>query len=788
MNREPFASRARRLRWIVVVVAAFAWAIGSARAEIMSPSIETANEVSGVRILEPGKWGTIRSVVANRSASESVGLILVQFPSDPLRQFGSRVWTPAWSTREVQTPVLLGSQPERATSVELATRLLGADGVQRGRQAAVQTPITRGRFESAIITPDEESEAQPLVAALRKAAGLKPTTFLLKPRTLPTSAAGYEAIDSVFVTASELNLDPLRCDALVAFLERGGRLWILLDGAADQHWMRELLGDRWDMAVLDSVEVTNFVLRGPSGETEQNLDYGVQFARVVAPSFEVTHTIQGNPAALRKAIGRGQLVVSTLGVRGWLDSGGGPTAALGDLQAFVAPAEDSRLLTASDTKLFDSHIGREIGHEVLGRGAVAGVFGVAVAALCGAALWASRARRLELAAPAAALFALVSGGVLIGLGRATQSQTASTAASGQLVIYAEVPDRAEVLTRTSVYRSPEDGKLQSTLRTSRGGTVFPDRGGSGALEQMIWTDPDSLEILGLDMPPGAGVQLTSHASIKGLGEARATIGVDKAGIRGTLNIGGGTTRAQPVLVTPRGSQALRLDKDGVVRQQSEDTLGSATLQSEEQLARTQTLRDLLGKAWYPSKPMILIWGDLVDTGVQLPVPEKGSSLRAIPVVFEVPPIGEEVLIPAALISAEPLRGNVGNRKSGAVYDPLKRTWLGEVHQPMLVVMQYRIPAEFGHIDIQSAELTLDLRAPGCRFDVVVVRDGALRVVGGGTNPSGRTVIDLVGDKAPQMDSEGRVLVGIEVHGSESMADGPGWALQRMDLAVRGRTQ
>ena len=243
-----------------------------------------------------------------------------------------------------------------------------------------------------------------------------------------------------------------------------------------------------------------------------------------------------------------------------------------------------------------------------------------------------------------------------------------------------------------------------------------------------------------------------------------------------------------MLVTPRGSQAIRLDKDGVVRQQGEETLGSATLQSEEQITRSQTLRDLLGNAWYPSKPMILVWGDLVDTGVQLPAPEKGSSLRAIPVVFEAPPIGEEVLIPAALITADPLRGSVGNRKSGAVYDPLKRTWLGEVHQPMLVVMQYRIPAEFGRIDIQSAELTLDLRAPGCRFDVVVVRDGALRVVGGGVNPSGRTVVDLVGDKAPQMDSEGRVLVGIEVHASESMADGAGWSLQRMDLSVRGRTQ
>lgn len=786
MNRNGCNLRFRKLRCAFIVVGAMLLPEAS-RAEVLSPSIETANEVSGVRILEPGKWGTIRSVVANRSDSDSLGLILVQFPNDPLRQFGSRVWMPAWSTREVQTPVLLGTQPEQATSVELATRLLGPDGTQRGKQASAQTPITRGRFESAIITSNEESEAQPLVAALRKAAGLKPTTFLLNPRRLPTSASGYEATDSVFVTASELNLDPLRRDALVAFVERGGRLWIILD-RADQPWTRELLGDRFDLAVIDSVEVTNFVLKGPSGETEQKLDYGVPLARVIAPGFEVTHTIQGNPAALRKIIGRGQLVVTTLGVRGWLDPAGGATPALGDLQAFVAPADDSKVLSASDTSIFDSHIGREIGHEVLGRGAVASIFGVAVAALLGTALWASRGRRLELAAPAAALLALISGGVLIGLGRATQSKTASTAASAQLVIYAEVPDRAEVLTRTILYRSPEEAQLESTVRTSKGGTIVPDRSGSGALEQMVWTDPESFEILGLDLPPGAGVQLTSHASINGLGIAHATIGVDKGGIRGGLSIGGGSTRDLPVLVTPRGTQTLTLDKDGVLRQQREDTLGSIALQSEEQLARSHALRDLLGNAWSPGKPMILVWGDLVETGGRLPVPEKGSSLRAIPVVFEAPPIGEEVLIPAALVTAEPLRGSLGNRKSGAVYDPIKRTWLGEVHQPMLVVMQYRIPAEFGRIDIQSAELTLDLRAPGCRFDVVVVRNDTLRVVGGGVNPSGRTVVDLAGENAPEMDAEGRMLVGIEVHGSDSMADGPGWSLQRMDLSLRGKTR
>jgi hypothetical protein len=756
-------------------------------AEIIAPSVETANEVTGVRILEPGKWGTVRTVVANRSHGESTPLILVQFPSDPFRQFGSLVWMPPWSKREVQTLVLAPSLPETATSIELATRLHAPDGTVRGSQASGQAPFTRGRFESAIIAAEENSDAQSLVAALRQAAGLKPTTFLLAPRSLPTSAVGYEAIDSVFLAGRELDLDPIRREALLGFLERGGRLWVMLDGA-EQAWPRELFGDRWDVSIIDSVEVTNFVLSGPSGEATQEFDHGVTLVRVCAPSFEVTHAVNGNPAALCKSVGRGLLIVTSLGSRGWLDATGGPTLALGDLQSFVAPTEDSRLLTAADTQVFDRHIGREIGHEILGRSAVAFVLGITIFAVIVAAFWSSRAQRLELAAPASVLFALASGGVLIGLGRASQSQTASTCATDQLVLYSDQPGRAEVLSRTSVYLSPKDNAAKSAVRTSRSGVIVTDRTGSGAIEQMIWSNPDSFEIVGLDLRPGAASNLTSHFTARNVGAARATIGVDANGIRGTLDLGGATWRDPLVLVSVSGFEALKADRNGALRQSETGTLGAGALQSEEEIARQQVAREILRGVWFPAKPTILVWSDLVETGVQYPVTQKGSSLRAIPVVFDPPASGTEISIPAVLLTPEPLRGAIGGRKSGAVYDSLKRAWLGEMHQPMLVVMQYRAPAAFGRIDVQSARLTLDLRAPGCRFDVVVIRDGKFRIVGGGVNPSGHTVVDLKGNDAPEMDPDGRMLIGIDVHGDETLADGPGWSLQRMDLSVRGRTR
>lgn len=770
------------------VVMALSGAI--AHAEIIVPSLEIANEITGARVLEPGNWGGVRSVVANRSDNAALPIVVAGFPADPLRQFESRVWLPPLSTREVRTPLLPDRQPEKALSVDLVTRVQATVGAPPGASASGTASLTRGRYETVVVAPVGEAEVPTLVGALRKAAGIKPTMFLLQPRNLPTTADGYEAIDSVFLSGHEIDLDPLRREALVGFVERGGRLWIMLE-SVDQVWPRELLGDRWDIAALDTVELTEFELEGPSGVTKQAIDHGVSFTRVVAPSFEAMHTIQGVPASLHKAVGRGELVVTTLGVRGWLetdDSVNSATRALGDFQSFVAPPEEPKLLGSADIRIFDPHIGREIGHEVLGRGLVAAVFGFATLGAIGAAFWTSRAKKLELAAPASALLALVSGAVLVGLGKSSQSKTPSVAATDQLVLYSDIPDRAEVFARTSVYISPDDDAASSTLRTTRGGVVVPDRRGAGTLERFVWTDPDHLELVGLDLRPGAAASLTSHFTVSEVDSARAIIGFDADGIRGKLDLGGSAWRGQPLLVTASGTETLEIASDGTLRRPANGVHGSGVLRGEEETARQQMARDVLRSIWYPTKPTVLVWSELVGTGIELPVSEKGNSLRAIPVVFDVPAHGTRIAVPSVFLTPEPLRGEAGGRKSGVVYDSSKRTWLEEMHQPMLVMMKYGLPAGFGGFDVESAELTIDLRAPGRRFDVVVLRDGKIQIAGGGVNPSGRQVFNLAGKLAPQMDADGRILVGIDVHASASMGDGPSWSLQRMDLSVEGSTR
>ncbi|MBN8596505.1 MAG: hypothetical protein J0L78_02400 [Planctomycetes bacterium] len=751
-------------------------------------TLRTANEVSGVRILEPQKWGVVRSVVANESDREELPFIVVQFEGDPLRQFRSRVWIPAGSVREVLTPVRVGPISEKTPSVGITTRLQGLENSSPTPTLSAPSPLTRGRFESAVVTRTEDAEMTGLVGAIRKAAGLKPTTFLLNPGGLPASPAGYEAVDSIFAGEDELDLDPMRRDALLGFVERGGRLWIALKEG--QTWPEKLLGDRWGISILDWVDATHFVIKGPSGETPQELDKGVRLARVCAPGFEVTHSINGFPAALRRSVGRGQIVVTTLAPGGWLDPAGAATPALADLQAFVAPPEEPRVFGVPDMRVFDPHIRAAIGHEIVQRSTVLLVLGLGVGAALIAAAWAARMRRLELASVAIGVIALGSGGVLVGIGRASQTQTPSMSATDQLVLYAEEPGRAEVFARSTVYLSPDEPAADTSVLQRRGGTLVAERSGSGAIERTTWTGSEDAVIDGLDLRPGASAVLTVQAGVREVPEVRATVGADARGVRGRLELGGMRAGDRPLLVTPAGSQALEIDAAGGISSREAGAPGAlqSTLQSEEQIARARVVQALLEGAWYPNKPVILLWNELLDIGVKYPAPEKGNSLRAIPVRFEKPKPGSEVSLPSVLLSPEPIRGDVAGRKSGVVYDSAKRTWLTAIHQPMLVMKGFRPPDAFATIDVSSAVLTLDLRAPGCAYEVVIVRDGKLRVVDRGSNPVGPIVLTLTGENAPQLDESGRVLVGVDIRGDENLADGPGWSLRRMELSVRGRAR
>lgn len=790
MNRYRFPQLAHRCTLLAALVSgALASPTGG---QTPAVSIESSNEVSGVRLLEPGKWGVARTVLSNRTDHDADALVIVGFPGDPLKQYCTQAWVPARSAREILTRILPPSSSGTAHALELNTRLLHPNSDQPGAALGGQAPVTRGRFDSAIIATHDDSSSMSMVAALRQSAGLKPTTIALDPRVLPATAEGYESIDSLFLCSSELTLRPDQEAALEQYVERGGRLWVMLD-AVSATVPETILGDRWGIVVLDRVEVTCFTIDGPSGATTQKLDHGVQMVRVCAPGYEITHTISGSPALLRKAIGRGDLVVSTLSSRAWLDIDGAATPALGDMQAFVMPRDSQSFEVPNVMAAFDNNVRRAIGYQILPRETVMAILGGGIAVIAGSGLILSRRRRLDIAAGVSVACALATGTALIGMGRARQTQTASVAATNQFILSDGRSNRIEAMARTSIYISPGDAAHLQSLRLTRGGTLLSDGSGSGSLERMIWRDTETCELQGIDLRPGAVTSLTSHLTTTLPRAAHAVISVDSSGVRGRLDTGGGLAHESAVLVTPSGSMMLTMGENGAMAGSLNSALdpgsfGGGALMTEEQISRQQVCRELWRIGYLPNMPSVLVWTDAADLGMSFPVPTRGSALLVIPLTFEAPVAGTEVVVPSALLTHLPVRASFGGRVSAALYDAAKKTWLAEIHQPQLVMMQFRPPEALAAIDVHAARLSFDLRAPGQEYDVVIVKNGLLKVVGSGVNPNGRVDIDLAGDSAPEMSPDGQLLIGLDVRQGKGQADGQGWSLQRMELSIRGNAR
>ena len=757
--------------------------------------IEKANLGTGVQFYAPERWGVVESSIANPGTAEASALVAVNGSDTPMAQYCTRVWVPAGCRRIVVTPFLPEPADSSKATLELQTRLIfGAEPDERAAPAHVDRVLSRpAKFDTAELADLGDDSSKSLIGALRQAAGLKPSWISLDPAEAPPIPEAYEAVDTVFITRRSLDLDPRHLDALRRWLVRGGRIWIMLDRVGADG-ASALLQDRGEVSIIDTVEVTRFKIDGPSGSTEQKLDYGVPLVRVCAPGFEVVHRIDGNPASMRKRIGRGEVVVTTLAARGWLDEKGAATASLSDLQSFIVSG-GSGASAPGAMAAFDEQVREAIGYRVLDRGWVVVVLGASTILTLGVGAWLSRRGRLEFAAPVSAVCAAGAAGVLIAAGMSRQTQTPSTVASGQLILCDGTSSRAEVMERMNIYTAPQEAGRTGSVTLSQGGALYADRSGIGSLARFVWRDPWDVSYVGLDARSGAARALTMHGDTSLPSAPRALIGFGATGVEGKLEHAGLVARDQPIVITPAGCVMVHLDNDGTLTCGRDDVVergefGTQAVLNQQQMSRQNVLRGLLSDSTFPAEPALLLWTDAVDAGIAYrgSAQEKGTALLSIPLSFLKPQAGARVTVPGPLMSYRPVRGHFSGRASSTAYDPESREWLQSIHQPMLVVMAFRLPPGAGRLTIDSAVLMVDLRAPGREYDVVTVNGDRLNTFRGRTEPIGRVTFELSGDRAPVMQEDGSILVGIDVKDAEDQSKSEGWSVRRMELSVTGRAQ
>lgn len=755
----------------------------------------------GVGFFMPDRWGLVRSTIVNGTAAEAEPLLMISTKGGEV-QFAKQLWLPPNSRLTTVTPILVQRLPgDTKQGLEAEARLLMSEG---GRERPIFNEpgilnAREGGFQTAIFAgPGGETLIQ-MATALREAANLPPTTSYLSPEASPAVAPAWEAIDLVVFANPAADLDAAQVEALRQFVVGGGRLWVDLT-RANPDTLRKILGSDWDVAVVDRIGLTDFTVAGPGtpeGGSRVTVDYPIDLVRVVAPTMEVLHSVGGQPATMRKPVGRGTLFVSTLEASAFLDAENKAAPALRSMTGLVRePA--SRSASEARMKVLNAVASEQIGYSVIGRAPVAIVLGTFTLGLLALGLWLLRSgdlARLGWLAPLLAVFAAIA---LLGLGLSRQSEVPFTLASAEVVEVAPGQPYASTTTLLSVY-TPFGAAKGDAAIAGAGEPAWPDlTAQQGAAVRVTWTGDGRWRLDNLRLAEGA-VQSAQRQSVAPLSSpAVATATLDETGLRGQVSAGDMGALEDPVILTPTGKLTVALAPDGAFAAPAEDPLGpeqyfAGTMLGQRQIARQEAYRALRREPRFPDRPVIAGWVERAasDVEVSADAQRRARSLLILPIDIATPAPGARVALPAALLRMRPFRGDK-ELMSAPIYDERTREWVSKVSNPQTVLMAFEPPSVVRGLRAESAKVTFDLDAPGRPVDVVAYDGGQVRTVASFSGHAGPRTVDLTGDAAPKQLPDGSFVVGLKI--GDPVDDDPtdasfpaneAWTLSRLGLSVTG---
>jgi hypothetical protein len=782
-------------------------------------------------------WGFVPFALTNPTDTDRRARVVVSYMERREAQYGRDVWVPAHSS--LQSWLLLGPSPplkvgrdqflpkSREIQIDLFLREGGEERrlLPRGQEVirSRALPYRRRESSTAILLddplPDEptegrfpepdsrDDEAIMLVRTVRHARNLSEAVTVVNPGPLPPLAQAFDGID-LFVLASErIAHDPAGLRALRHWLEQGGRVWVMLDRVGPDV-LAPLLGSALDFEVVARARLTDFAVAArPTGglldvkAPVQHHERPVDFVRVLLPPGEqAAHAVHGWPAWFTRRVGRGTVVVTTLGPRGWarlrtrkdgpsryrtFPSLPFPTPALEAVADHLEPPPEAASFSA---EAFRPLLTAEIGYSVLDRNTVALVFGGSLLAALILAIVLRRTRRQELLGWLGPAAALAAAAIFVALGESSRRAAPPTVAVAQ-VVHA-VPGQAEVAAHglLAAYR-PDSGRAEIGAR--RGGFFELDTGGiEGQIRRLIVTDLDAWHWENLDLP--AGVRFAPFRTTVPTGEplaASARFGPE--GLEGRLTPGPFRDVADAVLNTPnRRSVAVRLQPDGSFRAGSPDVLAPGqflpgAVLSDQQQRRQDLYREFLkhpprggadGQAG--SDPVLLAWAEPIDLGFAL-VPRArrlGTALLVIPLRLERTPPGTRVIVPGPLVAVRRLVD-----EAAAV--PLQR----EGQQAVAMHLRFQLPAAVLPLKVERARLALKIDAPGRRVTVSAYGPaGKLRELRRVDSPLDPIRLDLTGEGAPRLDEAGGLHLDLAI--GDSARGSNRWAIEYLELEVTGQTE
>ncbi|MCI0681440.1 MAG: hypothetical protein L0Y71_04985 [Gemmataceae bacterium] len=813
------------------------WCIGALSAQPLSaqegepPTLRLAGMTpGGVSAIATASWQTYDFELTNLTDVDRHARVLMYFPERRDVQYGRDVWVPARAT--LKSWLLVGPAPTAGATHDLEMQLVDRTRQQkqrvrprteeniraRGVNVRKRAPFTAVMLDE--YSPEEPSfgrlpqpesrsdEALQLVQAFREARQLAHPATTISAHSLPPSALTFDSIDHFVLASNRIAHDPPGMQALRHWLARGGRVWVMLD-MVDLDVAAPLLGEALDFHVVGRVALTTTKIDAPAiGQVAapaviQHHERPVDLVRVVLPRHETPpYTVGGWPIYFARTVGRGQVLFTTLGARGWTrprEAGDRPSPYSGyaTLPLATPPliefAEKLQPPTADDPLRSDvvlPMLTEDIGFRVVNRSAVGLIFAGAILTALALGLALRRTRRPELLgwlAPAAAAAAAV---VFVFMGEASRRAVPPTIACVQFVDAVAGHNEASVRGLIAVYR-PDSGAAVAAAR-QQGFFELDMAGIEGQTRRLIMTDADTWHWDNLELP--AGIRLAPfHATIPTKEPIRAIARFGPDGIEGALSTGPFLEPADALLSAPDARNlAVNMSGDGSMRAGSEDVLppeqflASAVL-SDRQQRRQDVYRKLLARSATGSREtrdLLFAWARPVDLSFTLPADAepRGSALVMVPVEWQRSAPGDRVTVPGPLMRCQRVIGSLLSRPT---FEAASST---DMH------LRFQAPAAVLPLKIERARLTATIDAPNRRVTIAGKADAATVELHRVESPLDVIRVDIDDPRLLTLDPRGGLHLHLAISDrlrTDATADvrgGEKWTIEYIEVEVTGTCQ
>lgn len=742
-----------------------------------------------------GRWGAVTGSISNSNNNAARSLIVVT-PSTGGLQYARRIEVPARTIFDTTWPVLVtGTKAPGPVDFRYLHFPGGQDdGVIRNSSLESELPsfsvlATDGPQGLTGYLPDNRNDdrGEDFVMAFSQACRFnklgKAGVASFLARDISHHSDCLDPLDSLSISDPRLSNYPMACDAIRAWLQRGGRLHLPID-IVGEDVARTLLGDLFPLSVTGETSSNKVLLelnseypkaQYPVRSVAREFDEPVRYLRMVPGTGEVIWTVDNWPVAVRLPVGRGFVIITAIDSRVFVEKrkdfpeGAPAWTPIASCRRMVDTLFDARPAPLISQPIAAEHAASLVGYQIPTRTTaflLLSVFPILLSVVGFFLLKKSAGERLVWVVPSLAILAAVPA---LATGMKIRSVAPNTLIETRVMMAGTGATDVVADGFASVYLpNAMDLPVSSEI-----GAVLDAQSDSANQDyrRLVWEGAAENHWEKLNQPAGLKTYPLRAVRTSEM-PYRITGTFDELGFRATL-LAPGFEDASDFLMAGLTPDRLSLtrDSDGILRGTAENVLDagqfwSSTLTTEEQRQRTRLMNSVFSNRdrtdAFPSEQSVLFWEAsdkslLTFQSADLRVTQ--NTLMIQPIQWIPPEAGKPITVLSPFMTMRSIETATGG--FGGLYNNPRREWV-PIETSSDTLLEFLIPQVCRPFELDSIEINLNIRAGSRMVKVSSGVPGNLQPVAEFDSPLGNQKFSVPVELAKAAAVAGRFYLQIDV--------------------------